>query len=84
MATLTSPHNPWIKELRKAIRRGAQTDDGLVVAEGPHLIEEALRAGCEIPAVFVTESAGAALEERLRRLEAGKVSTVPDSLFREI
>ncbi len=81
MATLTSPHNPWIKELRRAIRRGAQTDEGLVVAEGPHLVEEAARSGCEIPAVFVTESA----EARFRgRLDGFQVSTVSDKILAEI
>src|SRR5579872_7253734 len=84
MPTVTSPHNPWIKELRKAIRRGGQTDDGLVVAEGPHLIAEALRSKCEIPAVFVTEAARGPMAQCLDQVEAAKVSTVPTGLFREI
>ena len=42
--TLASEKNPLLKEVRRAIARGSLTDDGLAVAEGFHLFEEALRS----------------------------------------
>lgn len=39
-------------ELRKAIREGVLTDDGLLPIEGPVLLEEAQRSGIEIVEVF--------------------------------
>jgi RNA methyltransferase, TrmH family len=50
-------HNPLVKQIRRAVQRGTLTDDGFAVAEGPHLVEEAVKAGCEIRAVIVSESA---------------------------
>lgn len=50
-------HNPLVKQIRRAVAHGTLTDDGYAVAEGPHLLEEAVRAGCEIRAVIVSESA---------------------------
>ena len=55
MPTLTSPRNPLIKEIRKAVLRGSTTEDGLAVAESFHLLEEALRSDCEIAGVFAAE-----------------------------
>ena len=50
-------HNPLVKQIRRAVQRGTLTDDGFAVAEGPHLVEEAAKANCEIRAVIVSESA---------------------------
>src|SRR5579871_5057901 len=62
MLKLTSPQNPLLKEIRKAVHRGGLTASGSVVAEGIHLLEEARRAGCAIEAVVATESAAAEVE----------------------
>jgi TrmH family RNA methyltransferase len=48
-------HNPKLVELRKAIRQGTLTSDGLLPVEGPILLEEAQRSGIEIVDVFVRE-----------------------------
>jgi TrmH family RNA methyltransferase len=40
---LTSSRNPWLQSIRRAAAAGKPTEDGLVVAEGAHLLEEALR-----------------------------------------
>jgi tRNA G18 (ribose-2'-O)-methylase SpoU len=56
MPTLTSPRNPLLKEIRKAILRGTTTEEGYAVAESFHLLEEALRSDCDISAVFAAES----------------------------
>src|SRR5215469_14018545 len=54
--TLASEKNPLLKEVRRAIARGSLTNDGLAVAEGFHLLEEALRSRCEIAAVISSPS----------------------------
>ncbi len=55
---ISSLQNPWIKEIRKALRKGSSTESGLLVAEGLHLYEEALRSGRQIVAAFATEPLG--------------------------
>lgn len=56
-ATLTSEKNPLLKQVRRAVRRGSLTEDGFALAEGPHLLAEALRSRAEIGAVIAAESA---------------------------
>lgn len=49
-----SDQNPLIRQIRRAASRGTLTDDGCAIAEGWHLVEEAIAARCEIRAVLVT------------------------------
>ena len=53
----TSDKNPLLKDVRRAAHQGTLTAEGLALAEGPHLLEEALHAKAEIHAVIVAESA---------------------------
>jgi TrmH family RNA methyltransferase len=55
--TLISDKNPLLKEVRRLAAGGASGDDRLVLAEGPRLLEEALRSQIEIHAVILSESA---------------------------
>jgi RNA methyltransferase, TrmH family len=55
--SLVSDKNPLLKEVRRAAHQGTLTSEGLALAEGPHLLEEALRAEAEVLAVIVAESA---------------------------
>jgi RNA methyltransferase, TrmH family len=55
--TLISDKNPLLKEVRRLAAGGAPDEDRLVLAEGPHLLDEALRSGIEIHAVILAESA---------------------------
>jgi TrmH family RNA methyltransferase len=48
-----SKNNARLKELRKAFMRPGRGTEGLVAIEGPHLLEEARRAGMRIPTVFL-------------------------------
>jgi RNA methyltransferase, TrmH family len=82
MTTLLSARNPLLKDVRKAIARGTITDDGLAVAESFHLLEEALRSDCEIPAVFAAESVRAAVESHVRGLKKTRIHVLPDDIFR--
>ncbi|MDQ2901797.1 MAG: RNA methyltransferase [Acidobacteriota bacterium] len=56
---LSSPANPLLKDVRKALRRGTLTAQGYCVAEGVHLLEEARRSGSSIHAILVAQSAEA-------------------------
>lgn len=77
--TLTSAKNPLLKKIRRAIDRGSATDDGYSIAEGLHLIEEAVRSDCEIHAVLAAESAETHVPST-----AAPIYLLPDRLFREI
>ena len=62
---LTSAANPLLKSVRRAIARGRLTEDGYLVAEGFHLLEEAVRSGRPIQAVLAGESVREAVRSRL-------------------
>jgi TrmH family RNA methyltransferase len=78
---LTSPNNPLLKEVRKAIVRGALTEDGWAVAESFHLLEEALRSDCRVRAVLAAESVRTAVESHVRQLKGVRVVVLGDDLF---
>lgn len=84
MQVLTSPRNPLLKEVRKAVLRGSVTEQGFCVAEGFHLLDEALRSGCEIAAVFAADSAQPVVEARLRGQAGIRVVSLPADLFRSV
>jgi TrmH family RNA methyltransferase len=84
MPTLTSPRNPILKEVRKAIARGAATEQGLAVSEGFHLLEEALRSDCEISAVLAAESVQSAVESHVRGLRKIRVLVLADDVFQDL
>jgi TrmH family RNA methyltransferase len=80
--SVTSRQNPLVKQLRRAFSHGQATGNGHIAVEGLHLIEEAIRSGLRLHAVFFSESAG----ERAERLlpQVGKnVETLllPDQVF---
>ena len=81
---LTSPANPLLKEVRRAIARGARTREGCCVAETFHLLEEAIGSGCAIAAVLAAESARPAVEAQLRRRPETRLVVLADALFRSV
>jgi len=80
---LTSGANPLLKEVRRAIARGALTREGCCVAETFHLLEEALRSGCAVPAVLAAESARSTVETHFRSAPV-RLLVLPDGLFRTL
>jgi TrmH family RNA methyltransferase len=52
---ITSSGNPVLKKIRKALNKGTLTDDGFAIAEGPHLLDEAIRSGCHVERVLISE-----------------------------
>jgi TrmH family RNA methyltransferase len=81
---ITSPANPLLKDLRRAIARGGLTDEGWCVAESFHLLEEALRSDRKVPVVLASESVAAALERQTSALRASRVVILPGNLFQSI
>jgi len=81
---LTSPANPLLKDVRLAIARGGLTSKGCCVAEGFHLLEEALRSGADIQTVLASQSARGMVEARVRKLCASRVLVLPERLFETV
>jgi TrmH family RNA methyltransferase len=81
---VTSPHNPVLKEIRRAAARGGLTSDGLCLAEGMHLLEEALRSGLEIAAIVATENAISAAAGAAKDTAETRFLTVDLPLFHGI
>jgi TrmH family RNA methyltransferase len=78
--TITSPANPLLKDIRRAVARDSLTYDGWCVAETFHLLEEALRSPCEVKVVLLSESESAPLPD----LRGARLIRLPDSLLRSI
>jgi TrmH family RNA methyltransferase len=57
-----SKQNPRLKELRLALNHPGRETGALAGIEGPNLLEEALRAGLRVPAVFVAQDSESLLE----------------------
>jgi TrmH family RNA methyltransferase len=82
--TLVSDKNPLLKQVRRAVARGTLTEDGYAVAEGFHLLEEALSSDCEIRAVIVAESVKSTISTHIRGLKRTRLAAIPDKLFDEL
>lgn len=82
--TLTSAANPLLKSIRRAIARGRLTDDGYCVAEGFHLLEEALRSECHIKTVLVAESVRDPVISHVRGVNHLRVVTISGELLSEV
>jgi TrmH family RNA methyltransferase len=54
---LTSARNPLLQSIRRSSTAGRPTEEGLIVAEGPHLVEEALLSEWRIEQLFTTPAA---------------------------
>ena len=82
IATLTSPRNPLLKEVRRAIDKGTLTPSGLCVAESFHLLEEALSSQCNVPYVLASEAVAATVERKIKGLRSTTLLRLDDALFR--
>jgi TrmH family RNA methyltransferase len=82
--TLSSDKNPLLKDVRRAVARGTLTDEGFAVAEGFHLLEEALESDCEIRAVIVSEAVKSAVSTHVRGLKRTRVVAVRAQTFAEL
>jgi TrmH family RNA methyltransferase len=67
---ITSRHNLLLQEIRRAHSAGRTTAEGLVAAEGPHLLQEALRGSWAVERVVVTPAARLKFPSVLARFES--------------
>ena len=81
---ISSAQNPMLKEIRRAVARGGLTNGGLCVAEGFHLLEEAVRSGLEIAAVVATEAAVSAAAALVADDAGTRFLTTSDTLFSDL
>src|SRR5229473_3588195 len=75
-------HNALVKQLRQAFSRAELTENGDCAIEGARILEEAIRSGLRLSAVFFRESAQDRAERLLPQIGA-QVETLllPDKLF---
>jgi TrmH family RNA methyltransferase len=82
---LAGRHNPRLKMLRVAFRRGELTTQGECAIEGVKLVEEALRSSQRLTSVFFSESARPLAEKLLPQLNARTETLIlPNALFSSI
>lgn len=77
---LTSIHNPHLQAIRRAARDGRPTADGLIVAEGPHLLEEVVDSAWTAVQVFGTPGALSRFSRLLPKVDS-EVIEVSDKAF---
>jgi TrmH family RNA methyltransferase len=82
--SLTSPRNPLLKDVRRAVSRGALTEAGFAVAESFHLLEEALRSDREVNCVLVAASVRSTVEGHVKGLRTPRVYVIEDRLFEQV
>ncbi len=77
---ITSPKNSLLHAVRRAASRGVPGEEGWVVAEGPHLLEEALRGTWPIRRIIATPSASEKWAALINRSQA-PITVVTDHAF---
>ena len=77
-----SSQNALVKQLRKAFSQATTADDGSVAIEGVKLVEEAIRSGRHLRAVFFADSAHQRANRLLPQLgHATETILLPDDIF---
>jgi TrmH family RNA methyltransferase len=77
-----SRQNAHVKELRRAFAEATPNQQGEVAVEGMHLVEEAIRSGLRLSAVFFSESARERAHKLLPQLSAHtEALLLPDNVF---
>src|SRR5258708_34369968 len=79
---ISGRHNPRLKELRQAFRRGELTAAEECAIEGVKLVEEAIRASQRLTGLFFSESARPLAPKLLPQIVAqAEILVLPDVLF---
>ena len=82
---LAGRHNPRLKELRQAFRRGQLTEHGECAIEGVKLVEEALRSSQRLTSIFFSDSARPLAEKLLPQINARvEAHVLPNALFASV
>ena len=81
---LSSRDNRWLKRFRAALA-GAESPDGSIAVEGPHLVEAALAAQLRVEAILTSSSGERRLEAlRLFLPEGARLLRTRDHLFASV
>lgn len=79
---ISSRQNALVKDLRKSFSQSGLTKEGLVAIEGVRILEEALRSGLRLQAVFFSESGRVHAERLLPQISSHtEVLLLPDAVF---
>lgn len=81
---ITSVRNPVLRDVKRAVQRGALTPGGLCVAATFHLLEEALASGCAVPVVLAGRSVAPMVEKHVRGLQRTRLLVLEDGLLTEL
>jgi TrmH family RNA methyltransferase len=82
LRSIASRQNALVKDLRKAFAQAAPASDGSVAIEGVKLVEEAIRSGLRLRAVFFSESARERANRLLPQLSySTETILLPDDIF---
>jgi TrmH family RNA methyltransferase len=82
---LAGKNNSLVKELRRAFHRGELTSEGDCAIEGVRIIEEAIRSGLKLRAVFFSQSAEARANRILQQIGSHvEKLLLPDALFSSV
>jgi len=85
LRSITSRGNALVKQLQRAFSKGELTEEGFLAIEGVRLIEEAIRSGLRVRAVFFSESAAGRAQRLLPQLGAHvEALLLPDALLNSI
>src|SRR5690242_7715170 len=77
--------NPLLKALRQAVARGELTEQGDGAIEGVRVIEEAIRSGLRLRALFFSESAETRANRLLPQIRAHvEAMVVPDKVYAQV
>src|SRR4051794_33668303 len=80
---VTSRQNNLVKDLRQAFTQAELTDDGHCAIEGVHILEEAIRSGLRVKAVFFSQSAEQRAAKLLPQLGSQtETLLLPDDVFK--
>jgi RNA methyltransferase, TrmH family len=77
---ITSPQNPLLQAVRQAASHGVPSEEGWIVAEGPHLLDEALGGTWTIHRIIATPAASHKWAHLIDRSEA-PTTLVDDRAF---
>lgn len=82
---LSSPHNPILKSIKRALKEGKPADCGCIAIEGPHLVAEALGPNSKwaVQRIFTTSEGRQIYKGLLQTLEP-EITEVSVRAFRSI
>lgn len=81
---ITSPQNSLLREIRRAAARHSVTESGYWLAEGFHLLDEALHSRCEIGCILSAERNHDRVMTLWANAPAARLVFVPDAVFSSI